>query len=213
MGSVAQAEVWALSGRARSLRPSATVAVTSRALELQRQGVDLISLSVGEPDFDTPAHIRDAAIRAMLPIAGEQGWNWATIRAGLAAVGEDPVLAESHFPTGATGAVAAWIDLANREMIAAAAAGAAESGARILLVSAMQHQIGTATLGRAMAVFYTVHRAAHGVGLVTVAFLVTALPVAQALAIGVGLDLLMIAAGVITLRLWQHRVAAAVGGG
>ena len=98
-------------------------------------------------------------------------------------------------------------------MIAAAAAGAAESGARILLVSAMQHQIGTATLGRAMAVFYTVHRAAHGVGLVTVAFLVTALPVAQALAIGVGLDLLMIAAGVITLRLWQHRVAAAVGGG
>lgn len=66
--------------------------------------------------------IRDAAIRAMLPIAGRQGWTWATLRAGLAAVGEDPVLAESHFPTGATGAVAAWIDLANREMLAAAEA-------------------------------------------------------------------------------------------
>ena len=65
---------------------------------------------------------RDAAIRAMLPLAGVQGWNWATIRAGLAAAGEDPVLAESWFPTGATGAVAAWIDLANRDMVAAAAA-------------------------------------------------------------------------------------------
>ena len=66
--------------------------------------------------------IRDAAIRAMLPVAAGQGWNWATIRAGLAAIGEDPALAESHFPTGATGAVAAWIDLANRDMEAAAAA-------------------------------------------------------------------------------------------
>jgi ubiquinone biosynthesis protein COQ9 len=66
--------------------------------------------------------IRDAAIRAMLPVAAGQGWNWATIRAGLAAIGEDPALAESHFPTGAIGAVAAWIDLANRDMEAAAAA-------------------------------------------------------------------------------------------
>jgi ubiquinone biosynthesis protein COQ9 len=66
--------------------------------------------------------IRDAAIRAMLPIAGEQGWTWATIRAGLAAAGEDPALAESHFPAGPSGAVAAWIDLSNREMEAAAAA-------------------------------------------------------------------------------------------
>ena len=66
--------------------------------------------------------VRDAAIRAMLPLAGEQGWNCATIRAGLAVAGEDPTLAESWFPTGASGAVAAWIDLANREMAAAAAA-------------------------------------------------------------------------------------------
>jgi ubiquinone biosynthesis protein COQ9 len=66
--------------------------------------------------------IRDAAIRAMLPIAAEQGWNWATLRAGLAAAGQDPVLAESHFPTGPTGAIAAWSDLADREMEAAAQA-------------------------------------------------------------------------------------------
>ena len=66
--------------------------------------------------------IRDAALRAMLPIAAEEGWTWATIRAGLAAIGEDPALAESHFPTGPAGAVAAWSDLADREMEAAAAA-------------------------------------------------------------------------------------------
>lgn len=66
--------------------------------------------------------IRDAAIRAMLPIAADEGWNWATIRAGLTAIGEDPALAESHFPSGPVGAVAHWIDLANREMEAAAAA-------------------------------------------------------------------------------------------
>ncbi|RYI36283.1 MAG: COQ9 family protein [Acetobacteraceae bacterium] len=66
--------------------------------------------------------IRDAAIRAMLPLAGAEGWNGTVIRSGLAAAGEDPALAESWFPTGAPGAVAAWIDLANREMIDAAAA-------------------------------------------------------------------------------------------
>ncbi|WP_043364639.1 COQ9 family protein [Belnapia sp. F-4-1] len=66
--------------------------------------------------------IRDAAIRAMLPIAADEGWNWGTLRAGLAAIGEDPALAESHFPGGPVGAVAHWIDLADREMEAAAAA-------------------------------------------------------------------------------------------
>ena len=54
-----------LSQRALSLKPSSTVAVTSRALELQRQGVDVISMSVGEPDFDTPPHVKAAAIRAI----------------------------------------------------------------------------------------------------------------------------------------------------
>lgn len=66
--------------------------------------------------------IRDRALRAMLPIAAERGWNWGTIRAGLAAAGEDPALAESHFPAGPVGAVLAWIDLLNREMEKAAAA-------------------------------------------------------------------------------------------
>ncbi|GGK15572.1 aminotransferase [Deinococcus malanensis] len=56
---------FALSQRALSLKPSATVTVTSRALELRRAGVDVISMSVGEPDFDTPEHIKEAAIRAI----------------------------------------------------------------------------------------------------------------------------------------------------
>jgi ubiquinone biosynthesis protein COQ9 len=65
---------------------------------------------------------RDRAIRAILPIAGRDGWNWASLRAGVAATGDDPALAESHFPTGPVGAIAAWIDLSNREMEEAAAA-------------------------------------------------------------------------------------------
>lgn len=65
---------------------------------------------------------RDRAVRAMLPVAAEEGWTWSAIRAGLAATGEDPALAESHFPGGPAGAVATWADLADREMEAAAAA-------------------------------------------------------------------------------------------
>lgn len=62
----------------------------------------------------------DAAIRAMLPLAAEQGWSWATLRAGMAAAGEDPALAASAFPAGPVDAIRAWGDLANREMTEAA---------------------------------------------------------------------------------------------
>lgn len=54
-----------LSHKVRSLKPSSTVAVTSRALELKAAGHDIISLSVGEPDFDTPPHIVAAAKAAL----------------------------------------------------------------------------------------------------------------------------------------------------
>ena len=47
------------------IQPSATLAVTSKALELKAAGRDIISLGAGEPDFDTPEHIKDAAIKAM----------------------------------------------------------------------------------------------------------------------------------------------------
>jgi aspartate aminotransferase len=45
--------------------PSQTVAISQKARELQREGRDVIALSAGEPDFDTPQHVKDAAIRAM----------------------------------------------------------------------------------------------------------------------------------------------------
>ncbi|WP_375273784.1 pyridoxal phosphate-dependent aminotransferase [Methylorubrum thiocyanatum] len=47
------------------VKPSATIAMTQKARELKASGVDVISLSVGEPDFDTPDHIKEAAIDAI----------------------------------------------------------------------------------------------------------------------------------------------------
>jgi aspartate aminotransferase len=47
------------------IQPSATVAINSKAVEMKRQGQDVISLAAGEPDFDTPEHVREAAIRAI----------------------------------------------------------------------------------------------------------------------------------------------------
>ncbi|MDO8954514.1 MAG: pyridoxal phosphate-dependent aminotransferase [Gammaproteobacteria bacterium] len=54
-----------LSDRIMSIKPSPTMAVTAKAAELKRQGRDIISLSVGEPDFDTPEAIKLAAIAAI----------------------------------------------------------------------------------------------------------------------------------------------------
>ncbi|HYE42099.1 MAG TPA: pyridoxal phosphate-dependent aminotransferase, partial [Caulobacteraceae bacterium] len=49
----------------RRVKPSATLAVTQQARELARAGRDVISLGAGEPDFDTPQNVKDAAIRAI----------------------------------------------------------------------------------------------------------------------------------------------------
>jgi aspartate aminotransferase len=54
-----------LADRLNLIRPSSTGAITQRAEELRDQGVDVLSLSVGEPDFDTPSHIFEAAVRAL----------------------------------------------------------------------------------------------------------------------------------------------------
>ena len=51
--------------RAASIKPSPTLAVTAKAAELKAAGRDIIALSAGEPDFDTPEHIKEAAIRAI----------------------------------------------------------------------------------------------------------------------------------------------------
>lgn len=54
-----------LSSRAQRIKPSPTLAVTTKAAELKAQGKDIVSLGAGEPDFDTPDHIKVAAKAAM----------------------------------------------------------------------------------------------------------------------------------------------------
>jgi aspartate aminotransferase len=61
------------------IRPSRTTAITDRATELRSEGRDVISLSVGEPDFATPPHVIEAAVKALelgdtkyTPVAGTQ---------------------------------------------------------------------------------------------------------------------------------------------
>ncbi len=49
----------------RRIKPSPTLAVTAKANQLRLEGVDVINLAAGEPDFDTPDHIKQAAIAAM----------------------------------------------------------------------------------------------------------------------------------------------------
>jgi aspartate aminotransferase len=59
-----------LSDRLNRLAPSATLAMSQKSSELKAQGVDVINLSVGEPDFNTPDHIKQAAIKAV-----EENWT------------------------------------------------------------------------------------------------------------------------------------------
>ena len=54
-----------ISKKAQSVPPSATIAVDSKAKELKAKGVDVVGFGAGEPDFDTPDYIKDAAIKAM----------------------------------------------------------------------------------------------------------------------------------------------------
>ncbi len=67
-----------LSQRIQQVQPSATLAITAKAAELRAAGRKIISLSVGEPDFDTPKHACKAAIEAI-----EQGFTRYTAVAGI----------------------------------------------------------------------------------------------------------------------------------
>jgi len=53
-----------ISNRARNLVPSATLAIGAKARQMQADGIDVIGFAQGEPDFDTPNHIKEAAIQA-----------------------------------------------------------------------------------------------------------------------------------------------------
>ncbi|MBR1387468.1 MAG: pyridoxal phosphate-dependent aminotransferase [Alloprevotella sp.] len=59
-----------LSDNVNRLQPSATLAMTAKSMELQAQGIDVITLSVGEPDFPTPTHIKEAGKKAI-----DDGWT------------------------------------------------------------------------------------------------------------------------------------------
>lgn len=54
-----------LSNRALTIKPSPTLAVTAKAAQLKAEGKDIIGLGAGEPDFDTPDHIKEAAKKAI----------------------------------------------------------------------------------------------------------------------------------------------------
>ena len=54
-----------IASRLGTIAPAETMEMAARAAALRRQGLDVVSLSQGEPDFDTPEHIQQAALRAM----------------------------------------------------------------------------------------------------------------------------------------------------
>ncbi len=75
-----------LSSRVQAVKPSPTLAVTTRAAEMRAAGKDIIGLGAGEPDFDTPDHIKAAAIKAIqdgftkyTPVDGTPGLKKAII--------------------------------------------------------------------------------------------------------------------------------------
>lgn len=54
-----------LSERVKKIKPSPTLAISARANEMKARGIDIVSFSEGQPDFDTPQNIKDAAIKAI----------------------------------------------------------------------------------------------------------------------------------------------------
>ena len=68
----------AVADRILEMTPSPTMAMDAKAKAMVRSGIDVINLSVGEPDFDTPPHIKDAAIAAI-----QEGFNKYTPAGGI----------------------------------------------------------------------------------------------------------------------------------
>ena len=67
-----------LSKRAKEIKPSSTLAISAKAAQLKSEGLDIVGFGVGEPDFDTPKHIREAAIQAI-----NEGFTRYTPAAGI----------------------------------------------------------------------------------------------------------------------------------
>ena len=63
--------------KVQAISPSPTLAIDAKAKQMKAEGIDVIGFGAGEPDFDTPVHIREAAIKAIndgftryTPVAG-----------------------------------------------------------------------------------------------------------------------------------------------
>ena len=67
-----------LTKRAKAISPSPTLAITAKAKAMQAEGIDIIGFGAGEPDFDTPEHIKQAAIKAI-----SEGFTKYTPTAGI----------------------------------------------------------------------------------------------------------------------------------
>lgn len=67
-----------LSQKAADIKPSSTLAITAKAKQMKADGIDVVGFGAGEPDFDTPTHIKAAAIKAM-----EEGFTKYTPASGI----------------------------------------------------------------------------------------------------------------------------------
>ncbi|HZY30654.1 MAG TPA: aminotransferase class I/II-fold pyridoxal phosphate-dependent enzyme, partial [Candidatus Methylomirabilis sp.] len=67
-----------LSSRARNASPSATLAIAAVAKQMKADGIDVVDFGLGEPDFETPAHVKEAAI-----VAIREGFTRYTAASGI----------------------------------------------------------------------------------------------------------------------------------
>lgn len=84
MTELSGVETGRFSDRVLSMSPSATLAITAKSMELKRQGVDVISLSAGQPDFPTPEPVIQAAVEAL-----KEGKTRYTATAGIPELREE----------------------------------------------------------------------------------------------------------------------------
>ncbi|MFA4877143.1 MAG: pyridoxal phosphate-dependent aminotransferase [Methanoregula sp.] len=85
-----------LSAKIAGVTESATIAISNKAKAMQRQGIDVISLSIGEPDFATPQHITDACIDALR--RGETHYAPSNGIPELTSAISEKIVKENHFP-------------------------------------------------------------------------------------------------------------------
>lgn len=72
-----------LSNRIQKIKPSLTLAINAKAIEMQKQGIDVLKFGTGEPDFDTPENIKEAAKKAL-----DEGFTKYTAASGISELKE-----------------------------------------------------------------------------------------------------------------------------